>query len=554
MLLLSLIASAIAVALWKLIWRVYHEFTSPLRHLPGPKATSLIYGNMGDIWETQSCFLQEKWVEEYGNTLRYKGFFCTDGLLTVDAYAISHILAHNSDYQKPLYVRHGLAKILGNGKIIETHHGKLFLRYVRIIGSDGSQNPAFGPVQIRALTSIFFAKAIRLRDVLTSEISNNPAANTTGARIDIVPWLTKAALDVIGLAGFNYNIDALNANEIPNELNEAISTVIAIPKFGILNALQACIPLLCLIASANHILAHYKLSLFAQRAMQRIARELLMSAKAAARAGAKETGEIDKSSIHGRDLFSQLVKANMATDIPKSQRLSDEDVLAQFATFLAAGHESTSTATTWAFHQLALAPEIQIKLREELISVDTETLSMDDLMALPYLDAVVKETLRTNPPVMHAARTAMRDDVIPVKRPFTDKRGVVQDQIRITKGDLIFIPILAMNSSKELWGPDAHEFKPERWENVPEAVSDIPGVWSHLLSFLGGPRACIGYRFAVVEMKALLFTLVRAFEFELAVPASDIGKHWVIVQRPILRGDPTKKPQLPLLLKLYQRE
>ncbi|KAF9229896.1 cytochrome P450, partial [Melanogaster broomeanus] len=114
------------------------------------------------------------------------------------------------------------------------------------------------------------------------------------------------------------------------------------------------------------------------------------------------------------------------------------------------------------------------------------------------------------------------------------------------KGDPIFIPILAMNTSKELWGPDAHEFK---CENVPEAVSDIPGVWSHLLSFLGGPRACIGYRFAVVEMKVLLFTLVRAFEFELAVPASEIGKHWVIVQRPVLRGDPTKKPQLPLLLK-----
>ncbi|KAF9230079.1 cytochrome P450 [Melanogaster broomeanus] len=387
-------------------------------HLPGPRATSLIYGNMGDIWETESCFLQEKWVEEYGNTLRYKGFFCTNRLLTIDAYAINHILAHSSDYQKPLHVRRGLAKILGNGVVSV---GDAQHRQQRRI-----MNPAFGPAQIRGLTGIFFAKAIRLRDVLTSEIAKNPAAN--GARIDILPWLNKAALDIIGLAGSNYDIDALNANEIPNELNEAILAVIAIPKFGILDALQTCIPLLCLMASANHILAHYVQ--VAHRTTERIGRELLMNAKAAARSSAKETGEIDKSSIHGRDLFTLLVKANMATNIPKNQRLSDEDVLGQFATFLGAGHETTSTATTWAFHELALAPEIQIKLREELTSVDTETLSMDDLMALPYLDAVVKETLRVNPPFVHAPRTAMKDDVIPLRRPFTDKNGAVHDQIR----------------------------------------------------------------------------------------------------------------------------
>jgi hypothetical protein len=52
-------------------------------------------------------------------------------------------------------------------------------------------------------------------------------------------------------------------------------------------------------------------------------------------------------------------------------------------------------------------------------------------------------------------------------------------------------------------------------------------------------------------MKALLFTLVRAFEFELAVPASDVGKRSAIVQRPFLRSDPENKSQLPLLVKPY---
>ncbi|KAH7882877.1 cytochrome P450 [Phlebopus sp. FC_14] len=105
----------------------------------------------------------------------------------------------------------------------------------------------------------------------------------------------------------------------------------------------------------------------------------------------------------------------------------------------------------------------------------------------------------------------------------------MDNDIRVRKGDPIFIPILAINRSEALWGPDAHEFKPERWENLPQTVSRIPGVWGHLTTFIGG-----SYRFSLGEMKALLFTLVRAFEFELTVPASDIGK-----KSTILLSDPT---------------
>jgi len=72
------------------------------------------------------------------------------------------------------------------------------------------------------------------------------------------------------------------------------------------------------------------------------------------------------------------------------------------------------------------------------------------------------------------------------------------------------------------------------------------------MSFLGGPRACIGYRFSLVEMKAILFTLVRTFEFELAVPVSEIGSKSTMVQRPVLRSDPNR-PQLPLLIKPYKQ-
>lgn len=84
---------------------------------------------------------------------------------------------------------------------------------------------------------------------------------------------------------------------------------------------------------------------------------------------------------------------------------------------------------TWTLYALTQAPNVQTKLRDELLSVDTDTPSMDGLMALPYLDAVVRETLRVYPPVPATSRLATKDDVLPVEKPYTDRHGVVRHTI-----------------------------------------------------------------------------------------------------------------------------
>ena len=146
---------------------------------------------------------------------------------------------------------------------------------------------------------------------------------------------------------------------------------------------------------------------------------------------------------------------------------------------------------------------------------------------------------------------------------------------RVQKGQSIFVPLIALNRSKALFGEDALEFKPERWlgSGVPDAASTIPGVWGNVMTFLGGPRTCIGYRFALVEyvfillmlvtncganlsgfrMKALLFTLVRAYEFELEIPLDNIIWKTTIVPRPFIKSEMEKGSQLPLKLRPVKR-
>jgi cytochrome P450 len=72
---------------------------------------------------------------------------------------------------------------------------------------------------------------------------------------------------------------------------------------------------------------------------------------------------------------------------------------------------------------------VQSKLREELLQVDTDNPTMDQLNALPYLDMVVRETLRVHAPVPSTIRVAVQDDILPLNDPVTDLKGRVHDFI-----------------------------------------------------------------------------------------------------------------------------
>lgn len=144
--------------------------------------------------------------------------------------------------------------------------------------------------------------------------------------------------------------------------------------------------------------------------------------------------------------------------------------------------------------------------------------------------------------------SATKDTVLPLSRPIRTRDGHQISAIPLKAGTTVMMGLAAANRSKFVWGEDAREFKPERWEDVEKTEKDrsksLPGVWSSILTFLGGARACIGYRFALLEMKIILSHLIQTFEFKEA----DVNISWRIgaIQSP--HTDGKDEPSLPLLL------
>ena len=204
---------------------------------------------------------------------------------------------------------------------------------------------------------------------------------------------------------------------------------------------------------------------------------------------------------------------------------------------MVAGSETSSTALTWAIHFMTLNQDKQKRLRDEIRAViknGQETMTATTLNSIDYLDAFVKETLRLQPPVPMTVREAQKDDVLPLAEPLKLANGQEVSEIPIRKGTVIQIPMGQLAFDESVWGADVNEFKPERWLNpLPESVIQATGAftaYSHMLTFAGGARACIGYRFSIAEIKAILAVIACDLQFDLE-PGIEIHSRFMVVAR-----------------------
>ncbi|CAB5216649.1 unnamed protein product [Rhizophagus irregularis] len=136
--------------------------------------------------------------------------------------------------------------------------------------------------------------------------------------------------------------------------------------------------------------------------------------------------------------------------------MTDNELKYQIMTFLLAGHETTSVSTSWALYFLSKYPHMQDLLREELVKAFPDKSkfnpTFDEINSLEYLNCVVKETLRLNPPVGATSRLNTKDEVF--------------GGYHVPKNTVMIIAISTLHQLPEIWGPTATEFDPKRWNFV----------------------------------------------------------------------------------------
>ncbi|KAF8134953.1 cytochrome P450 [Boletus edulis] len=584
----SLLALGILVfCLWRLVKQlVVHK--SPLALIPGPNKDHWLTGNYHRLFKDALQY-NLALVEKYGGAVKINALLGSQQLYISDPLALHHILVKDQHiYTETDMFIMGNRLIFGLGLIstLGEQHRKQRKMF----------NPVFSLANMRDLLPIIQPIADELCTILRSQLPSDGSVE----EINVLPWLSRGALEYVCQAALGHSFDALDIHK-ENEYLEAIR-----------NLAPSVLQLLMVRPLTPFVVRNFSLywrnrimdwaPLEALRDLRRVVQVMDATSKRIfaekkaimeGRAEPKGPGNL-RSRMKGKDIMSIMLKANMSSCA--ADRLTDEELLGQMNTMIFAGFENTTTAICRVLWILASKPDVQARLRSEVRNAkqgyaashgntcpwEDVGLPYDLLMGLPYLDAVVRETLRMYPPTSLLSRTVREDAVLPLYRPIKSVSGQTLSEVAIPKGTTLIMSLLAANHNKDLWGEDASEWRPERWlsatgervqlngDSEIEETTDktpgvrggmkYPGVYASMMTFLGGGRACIGFKFAEMEMKQVVTTLISRIHFALSTIPDENGNvkeiYWKIngLQVPVVRppaGDDVTA-QVPLSLRLVQ--
>ncbi|KAJ7097406.1 cytochrome P450 [Mycena epipterygia] len=218
----------------------------------------------------------------------------------------------------------------------------------------------------------------------------------------------------------------------------------------------------------------------------------------------------------GTDVYSVLLHLNNSENTNTAKVLRPEEIADQTAVLLLAGQDTTANTLAFGLLELAKDLKFQDQLRAEIHSTlvaDGRNVAYD---SMPLLNAFIKEALRIYPAEAISDRVAVQDMVIPLAENITTSTGERMTEIPIQKGQLVTLAIASYQRLESRWGGDAHEFRPSRWIEGTPYKGEAIGPYAGLLTFLGGPHTCLGWRFAILEMQVIICELVGKFEFTLS--------------------------------------
>ncbi|CAE6371415.1 unnamed protein product [Rhizoctonia solani] len=521
--------------------------------LPGPPPSSYLTGHFKDMFGLHGFEFQEKTLKSYGPTVRMTGVMGEQFIFSFDTGLIHTVLIkERSKFERnkggALMVRSlfggGLAGLRGEEHrqqrkvcaptldtiaiATENDYYSCSTRYSRdtIFTNVGVTIPFLlaEPDICYEVLPIFTDVAKQTCEAIDKSLSTEV--------IDVIPWTTAAALELIGEAGLGYSFNSFSGES--NEYSTAIKGVAQL-----LSKLVPFIPIypyLVRLPVTRKILSYIQIPLLRQvlkatSLQNEQAEQILRTRQDMLTRGA----DLESVSGRGKDILTQLMKANQ-------EGLDREAMIGHMNVLIFAGHETTSSVIARILDILSNSPKVQDKLRNEVLEWKKE-----EVLELPYLDAVVKEALRLYPPASYLGRVCEEDTVVPLSYPISTASGTITS-LPIRKGTRLALSVIFSNRDEKIWGKRAGEFWPERWlESEQLGDPGLQSVYSSIMTFGVGQYACIGFKFAVMEIKIMIAQLVKSFKFE---PSGE-DYAWEIagVQNPYLakeRGEPTRLPRLPL--------
>ncbi|EDR01708.1 uncharacterized protein LACBIDRAFT_333139 [Laccaria bicolor S238N-H82] len=205
----------------------------------------------------------------------------------------------------------------------------------------------------------------------------------------------------------------------------------------------------------------------------------------------------------GKDILSNLMRANM--DASEEDKLDESGLVAQVV------HDVKRYIPHAAFTSAAHINSK--KSRHEITETRTKTgsLAYDELVALPYLDTVCRETLRLYPPVSYLSRRTRENIIMPLSKPLRGLDGEDVHEILVPNNTNIIISTIAANRNTEVWGSDSLQWIPERWlAPLPSSVTNahVPGD-----VIFGWKSSLHRLQISQLEMKVVLSLLIKSFCF-----------------------------------------
>ncbi|XP_010555669.1 PREDICTED: cytokinin hydroxylase-like [Tarenaya hassleriana] len=406
-----------------------------------------------------------RWQQQYGKVFVY--WLGTEPFLYVADPEFLSVISKGvlgKSWGKPDVFKKDREPMFGTGLVMV--EGDDWTRHRHII------TPAFSPLNLKAMTSMMVESATSMMDRWAVQISSgNP-------EFDMESEIIATAGEIIAKTSFG--VTGEKGRRVLKNLRAMQCTLFMSNRF-------VGVPL-------SNVLG-FKQTLKA-KTLGREIDGLLLSIINERRSGLVQRGENDV--VNHRDLLGLLLKAD---EEKGGRKLTAKELVDECKTFFFAGHETTALALTWTLMLLAIHPEWQEKLREEIRQVvgDSE-IDYNKLGGLKKMSWVMNEVLRLYSPAPNAQRQARRDIE-------------VGDGIIVPTGTNIWIDLVAMHRDPELWGDDVFEFKPERF------AEDLHGGCKHKMGFLPfgfGGRMCIGRNLTAMEYKVVLTLVLSRFELSVS--------------------------------------